>query len=158
MSRHENFERPAYELEERLVKALEGIERILHRLIERHPATAASISQISGGTMGVPFGIVLGNTGQFQVTLSPSNGAITPSTAKWTCDDPSATITPDATGLLLAVATTTADTATSLNLGWSAMNTAVPPVLITAPSVNVPLTGAAGGTVPATAAAIGQLG
>lgn len=107
--------------------------------------------------MGVPFGIVLGNTGQFSVTLTPANGTIQPATAKWTCDDPSASITQDPTGLLLAVATTSSDTATSLNLGWSAMNTANPPVLITAPPVNVPLTPAVVTAPPATAGTIGQL-
>lgn len=106
-------------------RAVHGIESIAHsfkRLVEQLFPPATAFTFISGGSMPTNFTVVPGQSGQ--VTATPNGALQAGNVPVWTVDDPSVSLTPDPTGLVIAFATSAADPATGFTLTINGVNSA----------------------------------
>jgi len=91
------------------------LRRLIH-LLQRHPATGLTISQIGGPCMAIT-GIAPGGSGTFQVSLTPAGSVLkTGSVPAWAASDSTVTVTPSADGFTVVVGVPASDSASSFDL------------------------------------------
>ena len=141
--------RDEWHLWNKIANDLHELVHEANKFFKSYGKTAASGFRVFQLGASMNNSIVAGAVGNFTATIVPAGGQLAAGAIPvWSSDDPLTTLTADPTGLLVAVATSATDTATSFNLtitgvalGGAAISQVTNVALTPAVVVGVPATG-----------------